>query len=1463
MRTNYLIVRFLVQFIILITPWHAYGHQSLSPVSPARPKTSNLSPVDQYSKEPYVFELIERNVRFEADGKGQHDLTLRVRIQSESAVHEFGLLAYPYASSFETLDVVYVRVRHSDGTVIETPPSDIQELDTAVSREAPMYTDEREKHIAVKSLTIGDVLEAQLRWTTHDPIALGHFWFEHSYFTAGICLQETLRLDVPADVPIKLHNSDPQPSVHVDAGRRIYTFNSSNLKKHEESKIPEWERDFHGAPLPDLEVSSFTSWAEIGTWYGGLQLSKVAPTPEIRAKAEELTKGKTSEDEKLHALYDFVSTRFRYIGVDLGLGRYTPHTASDVLINRYGDCKDKHTLFAALLQAAGITAYPVLISSKFRIDDSFPSPSAFDHVITAIPHGDSFLFLDTTPEVAPFGLLMQNIRDRQALVIPSSSPARLVTTPADPPFPSYERAHMESYLDTNGTLDAKIRFEERGDGELVLRLAYRATPQNRWQELTQKIVSNMGFGGTVSDVSVDQPEDTSNPFWMSFSYHRTDYPDWKDHRVTLLSPPLFLPTLSEEEKLSKNPLPLGPLQDVTYDSTMKFPENFSPLLPGKVDEKTEFAEYSAHYDVEKNSLHGTLHFKTLLHEIPGSERSRFISLSTTMDENARRYILVGDLSLLNPTGAGSLGMLPGKMEDAIPVLEKSLAENPDREPALVALGRAYCSVGRPKDAVTLLEKALAKNPDHSQEVHFVLGEAYLAVADPDKAFVEYKKGLGDDPAPAQLNSVAYSLADANVRLSDALTFSNRALTRVASESLDISPDSAKPYDFALMAQLAANWDTLGWIKFRMRDFAAAEKYLQASWQLNQTAASGEHLVEVYEKLGKTQKASIICNMAQILFDSSVSFPDAKLRSNLSEEMKRLRPFLNSASESAAPSNGHISTDGRVALVDIRSFDIHLPTKLRAEASNAVFAISFTNGPKVDNVAFLSGSDELRDATAAITATKFPQSFPDATPARILRKGSLSCSVYSKQCLLLISTVADASGPAPINVSHKIVQEEGKEGKEVRILNSSPSPAESPQPAVSPAKSLYDAGKRAETNNDYAASAQLYEQAVAKDPSYADAWNLLGQSYNKLKRYDKAEVAFRKALALDPSARFAHHNLGVALQEQKKFEESIQQYNQEIELNPENARSRQNLGYIYVYIGQFDKAVPFLEKAATMMPDVPAVQFNLGLAYAKTAQPEKAAQAFNRSVELEPTADRKNSVAYQMALNKLQLEQAEQYIDAAIQQSVGQAKDISLDRLSDEDARLPASFGAFWDTLGWIKFQQGNTEDAEKYVKSAWQIRSVGEIGDHLAQIYEKENRKEDAIQMYALALGAPEPMPETKPRLVALLGSDSEVDHRVAEARVYFMRAHVVKFKNVRDTDGTAEFWVLLTPGPKVTAVKFISGDESLRAFASDLQAATFTNSFPDATELKLPRRGKLACSRSTSECTFLLMSTETVRSAN
>ena len=79
--------------------------------------------------------------------------------------------------------------------------------------------------------------------------------------------------------------------------------------------------------------------------------------------------------------------------------------------------------------------------------------------------------------------------------------------------------------------------------------------------------------------------------------------------------------------------------------------------------------------------------------------------------------------------------------------------------------------------------------------------------------------------------------------------------------------------------------------------------------------------------------------------------------------------------------------------------------------------------------------------------------------------------------------------------------------------------------------------------------------------------------------------------------------------------------------------------------------------------------------------------------------------------------------------------------------LVPSLIAYWDTLGWVYYAEGNLDKAEKYVAAAWALGQHGEVGDHLGQIYEKRGEKEKAIHTYALALSGLRPIPETRGRL--------------------------------------------------------------------------------------------------------------------
>ncbi len=624
--------RFAFLIVFMCLPLNLAGQ---APSKPPEVKTPETKPTDtkaadaktDYSKDAFVDEDDVTKLVFESDGTGTREQSARIRIQSDAGVQRYGVLTFPYQQAIESLEIDYVRVRKPDGTVVVTPPDNIQEMPSEITRQAPFYSDLHEKQIAVKGLAPGDVLESHTVWHVTKPLAPGQFWYAYNFNHDAITLHEQLQISLPRERAVKWKSPDVKPVITEEGTRRVFTWTRSQLqlKSSDEEKKDQEEKAYQAAwgklAPPDVELSSFQSWEEIGAWYNKLQLERVAPSAEVRAKAAELTKNAADDSAKLHAIYSYVSTQFRYIGVAFGIGRYQPHSAGDVLDNGYGDCKDKHTLLASLLDAAGIKAYPALINASRALDPDVPSPGQFDHVITAVPQGTTLVWLDSTAEVAPFGYLLHVLRDKPALVIPPDKSASLITSPAEPPNPGLQTFRIEGKLDDTGTLEATInRSVSNDDTEVLLRMAFRRMPLTQWKDLAQKISYASGFSGDVSEVTASAPEKTDEPFHWSYKYNRKDFPDWSDRKIAAALPPIL--GAAPDEKPS-HPILLGALGKIEYLSQVELPKGYSPQLPAQVNLKEDFAEYHASYSVNKGVLQTERELVVKMHEVPVAEYEAF------------------------------------------------------------------------------------------------------------------------------------------------------------------------------------------------------------------------------------------------------------------------------------------------------------------------------------------------------------------------------------------------------------------------------------------------------------------------------------------------------------------------------------------------------------------------------------------------------------------------------------------------------------------------------------------------------------------------------------------------------------------------------------------------------------------------------------------------------------------------
>ena len=110
-------------------------------------------------------------------------------------------------------------------------------------------------------------------------------------------------------------------------------------------------------------------------------------------------------------------------------------------------------------------------------------------------------------------------------------------------------------------------------------------------------------------------------------------------------------------------------------------------------------------------------------------------------------------------------------------------------------------------------------------------------------------------------------------------------------------------------------------------------------------------------------------------------------------------------------------------------------------------------------------------------------------------------------------------------------------------------------------------------------------------------------------------------------------------------------------------------------------------------------------------------------------------------------------------------------------------------------------------------------------------------------------MPETRPRLTALLPPSTDISARIKEVKDKRLAAQGIKFSNPGQVADNGELWVLLKPGPTVEAVRFISGGDVMKATATDIRAVHFPDTFPDSTAVTLLRRAWVTCSTYTHEC--------------
>ncbi len=995
-------------------------------------QVSSTKKVD-HSQEAAIYERIVNRVRFENDGTGVEETEAVIRVQSQAGVKQFGQMVFGYSSATEKLDVEYMRVRKADGRVVATPESTAQDFAPDVLKEAPMYSDYRQRHISVASLAPGDTLE--YRTVTHivTPLAEGHFWYEHTFPKHIVVGEDRLEIDVPKSREVKLKAPKFPPVIEEKGDRRLYTW----LKKDiEPDRNKDEDRDDEDETGPDVQLTTFTDWKQVASWYAKLAASRAAVDDGVRKKAEELTKGAKTQEEKAQRLYDYVARNVRYVSISLGVGRYQPHGALEVLDNGYGDCKDKHTALAALLKAVGIQSYPVLIHHDRKLDVDVPSPAQFDHVITLARVGSKLTWLDATPEVTPYGLILYQLRNKQAVVASDDAEGGLRRTPSESPIKTFARFSLDGKFTEFGALDATLEFTGQGDRDWEMRAGFRNFPEAQWKELVKILSSSWGLPGDVDDVHVDPIEDTSRPFHLKYHLRMDGYFQVPSANVNFRPiPPLGVPPVKASEK-SLEPINIGPAGEVDYKVRLQFPSNYTVRTPLAVKMARDYGDYSSSYTLSKGVLEGERHLMVKVNELAAARRSDYESFRNVTRSDQDQVL---SASILAPSGAQVASKMEGTPSElhkagvrafesndyktAIDLLKRAVDADADLKDGWYDLGQAYAGASNHADAIRAFRKQIELEPNHKRANGDLAMELQLS-GKTDEAIAAYKKQLEVSPfeksAHKNLGMLLAQLgrdADARTELEAAVSVppddpdTKLALAQVytklgekakAAELMkgltgsavvasaggagdDMFADALKPDIDPAQTENDAQqvmYDIGG--QFDSGEFDRLPPSAFSSMRL--VALAWARMGWAKYLKGENLAAMQFLNSAWLLSQSgTVANRLGQVYEKAGQREKALRFYeLAKLCGAGTPARECAASE----LVAARTVKL---AGLTAKTGSARFNLVFDSSPRPERAEFVDGDETLRSATDKLRETDFPVKFPDMSSIKIVRRAVVTCA----------------------------------------------------------------------------------------------------------------------------------------------------------------------------------------------------------------------------------------------------------------------------------------------------------------------------------------------------------------------------------------------------------------------------------------------------------------------------------------
>ncbi len=277
--------------------------------------------------------------------------------------------------------------------------------------------------------------------------------------------------------------------------------------------------------------------------------------------------GTNNQPEKILTIFNFVKANVKWNG-------YTGYSCDNGVKKAYkdktGNTADINLMLTAMLRSAGLTANPVLVSTRSNGIALFPNRNAFNYVIAAVETPEGFILLDatdkfSTPNVLPFRTL--NWLGRLIRKDGSSQEIDLM-----PHKTSNDIVFMNYDIDAEGKVSGKTRRQCTDYRAMLSRENFEKLKE---EEYLEKLENN-NRKIEVSEYSRTNEKELLSPTIETYSFKGNDLCEIIGGKI-YVNPMLFFAQEKNpfKQDVREYPVDFGyPFQD-KFNITIKIPDGFA------------------------------------------------------------------------------------------------------------------------------------------------------------------------------------------------------------------------------------------------------------------------------------------------------------------------------------------------------------------------------------------------------------------------------------------------------------------------------------------------------------------------------------------------------------------------------------------------------------------------------------------------------------------------------------------------------------------------------------------------------------------------------------------------------------------------------------------------------------------------------------------------------------------------